>query len=737
MSIIYVNQQSAGGDGASWQNAYRTLNTALTNANDGDEIWVARGTYRPGPERDDTFGISKSVSVFGGFQGIEENRRDRNWEANPTILSGDLGSVGNSYHVVTVELIGQARLDGVIIQDGEATSGSYSSDGAGIYNQIGTVVIENAVIRNNVASDDGGGIRNDGELIILNSTVANNQANGSASTTGGGGLLNTVGATVTIIGSTFNNNQSLRGGAIRNDGALSLINSTLSGNAGGGLLNTTTNPLSGTAIASQATIVNSTLVQNGGTGIDNFGSVTLANSLIAGNNNGDNDLAAFAFGTFTSNGHNLIGDRGTVNSFTRSDLVGTAGQSIDPLLGALQDNGGFTQTHQLNSESPANNGGGNSLVVKDTLDLDGDGDTTEAIPFDQRGLARVSGDRVDIGAVEAAPESTEPTDASEQPEDLSIAPPLLANNDALVFSGGANTFLKLSLTAFDVSQGIREILAVPVDAQNRLDGFEFGSDEYFQRFLEQAQVVFSIGEFGALSSPELSRTLKLAKDTRLEIVGVREGTLDGLRRDRSRTDLVSLAIDPQLPATGQLTITGKGLTIQAEATDTSPPIGSDVQGGYESELIDLRNISGSIAATFEVYREADLDNEVGFFKVEDVTGSVLDSEGNLLGVGAEGYVRAAMQRRISASLSSQNNGSQRYRTEIEGGQLLSSFIVSGGRAEDVMNGGGQAVFFTHLGANSDRSDHVRLLGDNVFGFEDTRGGGDQDFDDLIVKASFA
>ncbi|MDJ0693755.1 MAG: DUF4114 domain-containing protein [Mastigocoleus sp. MO_167.B18] len=38
-----------------------------------------------------------------------------------------------------------------------------------------------------------------------------------------------------------------------------------------------------------------------------------------------------------------------------------------------------------------------------------------------------------------------------------------------------------------------------------------------------------------------------------------------------------------------------------------------------------------------------------------------------------------------------------------------------------------------MGANSDGADHIHLLGDNTFGFEDLRGGGDESFDDLVVK----
>lgn len=44
------------------------------------------------------------------------------------------------------------------------------------------------------------------------------------------------------------------------------------------------------------------------------------------------------------------------------------------------------------------------------------------------------------------------------------------------------------------------------------------------------------------------------------------------------------------------------------------------------------------------------------------------------------------------------------------------------------------VFCNYIAANGDRQDHVRWLGDNVLGYEDIVGGGDRDFNDVIVKA---
>jgi hypothetical protein len=47
------------------------------------------------------------------------------------------------------------------------------------------------------------------------------------------------------------------------------------------------------------------------------------------------------------------------------------------------------------------------------------------------------------------------------------------------------------------------------------------------------------------------------------------------------------------------------------------------------------------------------------------------------------------------------------------------------------------AYFAYLGANPDRVDHIRLLGDNTFGFEDLFGGGDLDYNDVVVQVNFA
>ncbi|MEM9149599.1 MAG: hypothetical protein AAGB19_04005, partial [Cyanobacteria bacterium P01_F01_bin.3] len=211
MAIFFVRADAPGtNDGSSWETA-TSLQVALANASAGDEIWLEQGTYTPGNNQADTFTVNAAIQIFGGFNGTETERDQRDFEANLTILSG---SDINDTVVTTQSTTDPALIDGVIIQDGNS-----DEDGGGVRNQgNGRLTLQNTIVRDNQSADDGGGIRNDGELLLVNSSVTGNTAIGTSPTSGGGGLLNTIGASVTVINSTFSGNTAPNGGAIRNDG---------------------------------------------------------------------------------------------------------------------------------------------------------------------------------------------------------------------------------------------------------------------------------------------------------------------------------------------------------------------------------------------------------------------------------------------------------------------------------------------------------------------------------------
>ncbi|MEI1376034.1 DUF4114 domain-containing protein [Nostoc sp. UHCC 0926] len=47
------------------------------------------------------------------------------------------------------------------------------------------------------------------------------------------------------------------------------------------------------------------------------------------------------------------------------------------------------------------------------------------------------------------------------------------------------------------------------------------------------------------------------------------------------------------------------------------------------------------------------------------------------------------------------------------------------------------VYFAFLGANSDQVDHIRLLENNTFGFEDLANCGDKDYNNVIVQVNLS
>jgi len=263
-----------------------------------------------------------------------------------------------------------------------------------------TATIAGLTIADGYSSSDGGGVENYGALTITNSTLSGNSA------PNGGGVYNY--GTLTITDSTLSGNVARHvGGGIDNESALIVANSTFSGNSapyGGGIDNDV-----------MLTVTNSTFSGNHaiyGGGIDNTGKLTVTNSTLAGNSAGEGGGIAADFGTMAntiiagntaptgpdvvgavnSKGYNLIGNNSGGSGFVATDLQGTALNPLNPLLGPLQNNGGPTETMALLPGSLAIGDGSVALAV----DANGKPFTT-----DQRGSPRIFNGTVDIGAFES------------------------------------------------------------------------------------------------------------------------------------------------------------------------------------------------------------------------------------------------------------------------------------------------------------------------------------------------
>jgi CSLREA domain-containing protein len=341
---------------------------------------------------------------------------------------------GGIDRVVQVLASGTATLSGLRI-----TGGAVTGSGGGIGNS-GTATLTNSTVSGNTADQSGGGIANFGTATVTKSTVSGNSAlgigdvgghgggilssspdaltitkstvSGNTAADDGGGILSAVGGGAVTLGrTTVSGNQSaedgggiynsveatltkstvsgntagLGGGGVYNIGTATLTNSTVSGNSaegnGGGIFNpgsVAITTLTGSTITNNRSDSDTNNTGDGGGINRTAGTVSIGNSILAGNFDGPTQTRPDCSGTFTSNDHNLIGNATGCTGFTQpNDAAGAVG------LGPLAFNGGPTETHSLPAASTAVNHG-----------------PTNGSGTDQRGVPRPVGPAFDTGAYE-------------------------------------------------------------------------------------------------------------------------------------------------------------------------------------------------------------------------------------------------------------------------------------------------------------------------------------------------
>ncbi len=489
--VMYVDADATGAnDGTSWTNAFTDLQDALTWAIEGTEIWVAEGTYKPTSETDRTatFQLENGVALYGGFAGTETSLDQRDWAAHPTILSGDIGAIGNnsdnSYHVVTPGSNADVILDGFTILGGNANdsssphnqgggmyndyesfpklanvtlSGNSANRGGGIYNGTTAPTLVNVTFSGNTAESGGGMCNEDSNPTLTDVMFNDNWASI------GGGMYN-LRSNPTLTGVTFNGNSGGSGGGMYNqDSNPTLTNVIFSGNeseAGGGMDNQHSSPTlinvifsgnvagwggSGGGMQNQdgsnPVLVNVTFYGNSasddGGGMANYGgSSTLANCILWGNTAPAGSQISNWENTTTIN-HSLVeGSGGSGPGWDPSLGVDGGGNldadpqfvdadGLDDVVGTPDDN------LRLASTSPAIDAGDNAALPPDSLDLDGDGDTGEPLPIDLDGRPRIVGGIVDMGAYESRAENAPPTandDSAATLEDMAVTIDVLIND---------------------------------------------------------------------------------------------------------------------------------------------------------------------------------------------------------------------------------------------------------------------------------------------------------------------
>ena len=283
--IYYVDARKVDGanNGSSWADALIDLQSALNWAQEGDEIWVAQGVYKPSQLRDPndprsaTFALIHGVSLFGGFPGApgtEEDWSVRDWERYPTVLSGDIDNNDivndagvvtgvqdiqgdNAYHVVWGDaLYDVTTLDGFIVTAGDAThpvSGLDQHGGGMFIRYRSQPQLRNLLFMGNYAFANGGGlyVTDQSDLALTHVTFENNFA------AKGGGMYVGDDSDIALTDVLFRKNAGERGGGLAMRGDHALLNQvTFRENhaiqEGGGMINWTSATLNQTSFIQNA-----------------------------------------------------------------------------------------------------------------------------------------------------------------------------------------------------------------------------------------------------------------------------------------------------------------------------------------------------------------------------------------------------------------------------------------------------------------------------------------------------
>ena len=311
-----------------------------------------------------------------------------------------------------------ANISGLNITNGNAQpilfGATLIGDGGGILNTAGgTLNLTEVHVSGNSAVSLGGGIATRAILPLLTTTTTNIARSAIFNNTaiaGGGGVSNLgidVGALplLTSADTTIRNTTITQNNATAEGGGLSNV---------GGIVNLTNNTIS----HNQSTIAGGGIVNVAGI---LTGFIYMRNNILAQNNAliGINLVSSDGLGIVNSLGHNLIGNNVDVQvSFAASVFVGTVPQPnvnldlvgsisidtqiIDPLIGALSNNGGPTDTRALLNGSPAIDQANNCVELNNCASNPNGNNPPVAMTTDQRssGYLRRANFVVDIGAFE-------------------------------------------------------------------------------------------------------------------------------------------------------------------------------------------------------------------------------------------------------------------------------------------------------------------------------------------------
>ncbi|WP_310485789.1 esterase-like activity of phytase family protein [Chamaesiphon sp. VAR_48_metabat_403] len=355
---------------------------------------------------------------------------------------------------------------------------------------------------------------------------------------------------------------------------------------------------------------------------------------------------------------------------------------------------------------------------------------------------------------------TNPTNpTSPTPPSTSIPPTSptgITINKNLFITDATTTGLSINAISQKAGSKVNEIGFFAVDdLTGKIGGIAPGAAGYLKLVADSAQPVFSTlnGSFFNTNKREIG----LNPNKTYQFFQIQDGSISDLQQQiangKTPTNLLFALPDAVGNSPFKVTSNNDGYQIsinndeirlnvsKLEGAIPNIPIGAKSQALSQGRIIDLSEYTGkTLKADLSTTSDAGYNNNIAFYAVEDaVLGTIKLANGSIVKPSDANYAIEAIKSAVLQAGKTDNKPNQ----NLIGGKIYAPILISQGSLTDFVNlnptnsGGENAIhaYFNYLGANPDKLDHFRLLGNNTFGVEDFYGGGDRDFNDVVINVN--
>nr|WP_322742638.1 Calx-beta domain-containing protein [Synechocystis salina] len=332
---------------------------------------------------------------------------------------------------------------------------------------------------------------------------------------------------------------------------------------------------------------------------------------------------------------------------------------------------------------------------------------------------------------------------------LGLTIPGLISNDNRVFWAPTNADGQLQLRLINSSDQNYEMGWIAVDGPDgSINGLQPGAPGYEAAALARKQMIFN--NENSASAQALTRDLAQQSFTDIDkLTGTESQFFGNFSNSNLEANRYYMLYSQQ---GGKTTF----------SIDTPPIVETDSRGYHQlnfdgitaeissKTLVVPGILNQTVTVEASISRAGAYDNAIALYQVDSLTGG-LDVNGDRqidLKPGDMGYLQAALSRvqnpLTGVSLTAPDTffGTTKQTINLLGNNMYGMVIIPNATIAEVLNQNpgndpnlGPVALFSFNEANPGGISQMSRLGSNLFGFEDIVGGGDQDYNDVILQFS--